>query len=303
MTTRLISATASEIMDMRKEDLKASIKVSEGRIICSENMVIYKPLCDVLTNAEIDRAFGADLILLNFLDVNSPWIAGLNDGDDSFPDYTPDNESIRKLKAYVGRPIGLNLEPVNTNADMMEKRHKIKSGRTVTVDHLRKANALGFDFVCLTGNPKTGVDNAGILEAIKLANQHFDGLILAGKMHSAGVNEKVVDEEMIEKFIDAGADVILVPAVGSVPGFCEEQLTRVVELVHRKNALVMSTIGTSQEGSSSSVIEQMAIRCKICGVDIQHIGDVSQKENIFAMSMAIRGQRHTYNRMASSIKR
>lgn len=65
----------------------------------------------------------------------------------------------------------------------------------------------------------------------------------------------------------------------------------------------MSTIGTSQEGSTKHVIEEIALRNKICGVDIQHIGDVSQKENIFAMSMAIRGQRHTYNRMAQSVRR
>lgn len=43
MKTRLISAKTSEIMAMNKEELKASIKASEGRIICSENMIIYKP--------------------------------------------------------------------------------------------------------------------------------------------------------------------------------------------------------------------------------------------------------------------
>lgn len=303
MKTRLISAKTSEIMAMNKEELKASIKASEGRIICSENMIIYKPLCDILTNAEIDKAFGADLILLNFFDVNAPYIAGLNDGDDSEPDFTPDFDAVKKLKKYVGRPIGLNLEPVNLEADMLENRHTIREGRIATAETLKKASELGFDFVCLTGNPRTGVDHAGILNAIKLAKTHFNGLILAGKMHSAGVNEKIIDEEIIKGYIECGADIVLAPAVGTIQGFDEEQMKKVVVYAHQHGALVMSTIGTSQEGSSTSVIEQMAIRNKICGVDIQHIGDVSQKENIFAMSMALRGQRHTYNRMAQSINR
>lgn len=235
--------------------------------------------------------------------MNAPYIAGLNDGDDSEPDFTPDFDAVKKLKKYVGRPIGLNLEPVNLEADMLENRHTIREGRIATAETLKKASELGFDFVCLTGNPRTGVDHAGILNAIQLAKTHFNGLILAGKMHSAGVNEKIIDEEIIKGYIECGADIVLAPAVGTIQGFDEEQMKKVVIYAHQHGALVMSTIGTSQEGSSTSVIEQMAIRNKICGVDIQHIGDVSQKENIFAMSMALRGQRHTYNRMAQSINR
>ncbi|MEG0359699.1 MAG: haloacid dehalogenase-like hydrolase [Anaerorhabdus sp.] len=300
---RLISAKASEILSMNKEELKNSIKASEGRVICSENMIIYKPLCDVLTNAEVDKAFGADLILLNFFDVTKPYIAGLKDGDDSHPDFTPDPESIKKLKSYVGRPIGLNLEPINVNATMLDNRHEIVEGRTISKENIEKANDLGFDFVCITGNPKTGVDSASILEAVKLAKKHFKGLIMAGKMHSAGVNEEVVDINKIGDYIEAGADIVLAPAVGTIQGFTDENMIKVVKKAHEHNALVMSTIGTSQEGASPTTIEQIAIRNKICGVDIQHIGDVSQKENIFSMSMAIRGQRHTYNRMAQSIHR
>ncbi|CCI85661.1 hypothetical protein FC52_GL000174 [Lactobacillus pasteurii DSM 23907 = CRBIP 24.76] len=70
----------------------------------------------------------------------------------------------------------------------------------------------------------------------------------------------------------------------------------------------MSTIGTSQEGSGSRIIEDIALRNKTCGVDIQHIGDVawgiqSPFENIYPLSRAIRGERHTISRMARSINR
>lgn len=37
---RLISATASEIAKMSREELKQSIKASEGRVVLSENVVL-----------------------------------------------------------------------------------------------------------------------------------------------------------------------------------------------------------------------------------------------------------------------
>jgi hypothetical protein len=102
--------------------------------------------------------------------------------------------------------------------------------------------------------------------------------------------------------------VILVPAVGTVPGLDDQELREIVNLAHSQGALVMSTIGTSQEGSGSSYIEAIAFRNKIIGVDIQHIGDAawgiqSPFENIYALSKAIRGQRHAIQRMARSINR
>lgn len=297
MATRLISAKASEIMKMSKEELLASIKASEGRVVCSECQVLNKPAGDELTFAEIDVAFGADLILLNFLDVFNPKIVGVNESDEV------DEEIVRKLKKLLGRPIGINLEPVNLDVDLMEARDVIVSGRTATEAAFKKANELGVDFICLTGNPKTGVDNATIAEAIKVANKHYDGLIVAGKMHSAGVDEAIIDAETVTKFSEAGADIILLPSYGSVPGVDELMIKECCQIAHKNNVLTMSAIGTSQECSSKATIEQMALVNKVCGVDIQHIGGFSRPENIMAMAIAIRGERHTYNRMAQSINR
>jgi hypothetical protein len=47
---------------------------------------------------------------------------------------------------------------------------------------------------------------------------------------------------------------------------------------------------------------------KMAGADTQHIGDagtigMAVPENITALSMAIRGRRHTWHRMAASLKR
>ena len=299
MGKRLISANASEILAMNAEELKQSIKASEGRVILSENVVIRETIIGDITNSEIARAFGADMILLNCLDVLNPHICGLDCKDDSF---------VKELQRLVGRPIGVNLEPVDLDANMAEDRLEISNGRQANIETIKEIEKLGMNFVCFTGNPGTGVTNSAIEKTIKLAKEHFSGLIIAGKMHGSGVDEPVADIKAIESFIDAGADIILVPAVGTVPGFDESELKEAVKVAHSKGALVLSAIGTSQESSDEDTIKQIAIRNKICGVDIQHIGDagyggVAPYENIFAMSKAIRGVRHTVSMIARSINR
>ena len=57
-----------------------------------------------------------------------------------------------------------------------------------------------------------------------------------------------------------------------------------------------------------NTIKQIALRNKICGVDIQHIGDagyggLAVVDNIYALSNAIRGVRHTVSRLARSVNR
>lgn len=296
---RLISANPSEILNMTAQELKQSIQASEGRVVLSENVVIRETFVGDITNAEIAKAFGADMILLNCLDVFRPEIFGLD---------CKKEQIVHELHRLVGAPIGVNLEPVDLEADMLEEVQVIAAGRQASQTSFEQIEKLGFDFVCLTGNPGTGVSNKEIIDAVKLAKQHFSGLIIAGKMHGAGVSEPVADLQTAEKLLDAGADVILVPAVGTVPAFSDEEMRAVVDLVHSKKGLVLSAIGTSQETSDVDTIKQIALRNKICGVDIQHIGDagyggLAVVDNIYALSNAIRGLRHTVSRLARSVNR
>lgn len=309
MVKRLISADTSDVMQMNGAELKQSIKASEGRVIVSENVVVHEAI-DGLTTSELAAAFGADLILLNALDVLNPVILGLYPGEETLATARPhhDKKSIRRLQELVGRPIGVNLEPVDPDAKMAEDRLEIPKGRRASAETLKEAEQLGLNFIVLTGNPGTGVTNAQIAENVAIAKENFSGMVIAGKMHGAGVDESVVSKEAAAEFLDAGADVLLVPAIGTVPGLDEAELKGIVELAHSRNGLVMSTIGTSQEGSGSGFLENIAIRNKICGVDIQHIGDAawgiqSPFENIYPLSKAIRGERHTIQRMARSINR
>lgn len=299
MVKRLISTNASDILKMTAQELKQSIKASEGRVILSENVAPRQGYIEDITNSEIARAFGADLILLNGLDVLQPKISGLESTGDTI---------IKELRSLVGRPIGVNLEPVDIHANLQEERFELVNGRQANPQTFKRVEELGFDFICLTGNPGTGVSNDEIIKAIEEAKKAFSGLIIAGKMHKAGVDEAIIDIKVTEKLLNAGADIILVPAVGTVPEFNEKDLTEIVKEVHKNGGLVLSAIGTSQESSDPSTIRDIAIRNKICGVDIQHIGDagyagLAPVENIFELSKAIRGHRHTVSMIARSINR
>lgn len=298
MVKRFISSNASEILSMTAPELKQSIKASEGRVILSENVAFKESYIGDVTNAEIARSFGADLILLNGIDIFQPFVAGL-DAEEDF---------VEELHRLVGRPIGINLEPVDSQAQMAGERLIIDEGRQASLATIQRAEELGVDFICLTGNPGTGVTNQAIIDTIRVVKENFSGLLIAGKMHASGVDEPVADLEAIAQFIEAGVDIVLAPAVGSVPGFDEQDLKQIVRLAHQKGALVMSAIGTSQESADEDIVKQMAIRNKICGVDIQHIGDsgygcLAPVENIFAMSKALRGQRHTISMISRSINR
>ena len=298
MVKRFISSNASEILNMTAPELKQSIKASEGRVILSENVAFKESYIGDVTNAEIARSFGADLILLNGIDIFQPFVDGL-DAKEGF---------VQELHRLVGRPIGINLEPVDSQAQMAGERLIIDEGRQASLATIQRAEELGVDFICLTGNPGTGVTNQAIIDTIRVVKENFSGLLIAGKMHASGVDEPVADLEAIAQFIEAGVDIVLAPAVGSVPGFDEQDLKQIVRLAHQKGALVMSAIGTSQESADEDIVKQMAIRNKICGVDIQHIGDsgygcLAPVENIFAMSKALRGQRHTTSMISRSINR
>jgi len=100
----------------------------------------------------------------------------------------------------------------------------------------------------------------------------------------------------------------LVPAPGTLPGMSQQKVASLIECIHSHGALAMTAIGTSQEGADVNTIRQIALMSKMAGADLHHIGDtgyigMALPENIMAYSIAIRGIRHTYTRMARSINR
>ena len=306
MLKRLIDTTAKELTSYNKAELLTAISDSEGRTLAAETIGTVTPMLVNITNAEFVASLGADLIMLNIFDVNDPIIQGL-------PQTSPE-DTIREVKRLTGRMVAINLEPAVIKDGQEESVWNLTTGRQATVENARKAADMGVDMIVLTGNPGVGVDNEAIIQALsRLKETVGDRVILtAGKMHASGIiseaGEKILTEKDVEAFVDAGADVILLPAPGTVPGITMEYAGNLIRKAHEKGALAMTTIGTSQEGADEATIRQIALMCKMAGADIHHIGDsgymgMALPENITAYSVAIRGKRHTYRRMAMSLSR
>lgn len=308
MAKRLLDCTASDFARMTKKELLFAMGASEGRVLACETIGKFTPLVGDVSNAELAAALGGDLILLNIFDVWEPVVQGL-------PDHAPE-DTVRLLKTLTGRPVGINLEPVEQDHTSQVDTHLwgLTEGRKATRENALRAADMGVDFVLLTGNPGVGVTNKAITDSLKVFREAVgDRMILcAGKMHASGsmteAGENIITKEDVRAFADAGADVILLPAPGTVPGVAMEQVRDLVSYAHSLGKLTITAIGTSQEGTDVETIRRIALMCKMTGTDIHHIGDsgftgIAAPENITAYSVVIRGVRHTYRRMAMSIKR
>ncbi|VTR52644.1 Uncharacterised protein [Serratia fonticola] len=109
--------------------------------------------------------------------------------------------------------------------------------------------------VVLTGNPNNGVSNQAIAEALKhIRDEVGDKLVLVtGKMHGAGIvresGSQLITEQDIALFIENGADIVLLPAPGTIPGMSQEKVAELITFTQQQGALAMTAIGTSQEGA------------------------------------------------------
>ena len=304
MSERILDLRPEKLLKLQGNALVESIRMAEGRTILSEMVCPMMSMLYDVSNPELAAGVGADIVLLNLYDVYKPDVFGI----------TPlQGESvIEAVKRLSGRVVGVNLEPVASDPVFMGEKEKLPLGRRATRENARLAYEQGAQLITITGNPKVGVDNQTIQHAIAEIRSELgnDIVIIAGKMHASGIKseaaENIITEQTVEKFLSAGADIILVPAPGSVPGITVEFIKRICEYVHQHGALVMTTIGTSQEGADTQTIKNIALNCKMAGTDIHHIGDAGYAgfaipENILAYSIAIRGRRHTFRRMAMRI--
>ncbi len=306
---RILDCQSSDFEAMTRRELLDAIAGAEGRTVACETIGTIIPMLGDITNAEFAAAMGADILLLNMFDVQQPVIRGL-------PKTEP-SQIIRMLKKLTGRPIGINLEPVEqvlSSQDPAENMWAMTPGRKATLENARAAAEMGVNMILLTGNPGIGVTNKAIVQTLQVFKEALgDRLILAaGKMHASGIlaegAEKIISKADILSFAQAGADIILLPAPGTVPGITMEAVRDLVSYAHSLGCLTITAIGTSQEGADTATIRQIALMCKMTGTDIHHLGDsgyggMALPENIQAYSIAIRGIRHTYRRMAGSINR
>lgn len=287
---RIISCYASDFQkNISREELKHSIISSEGRVIMAQTDVNNECLIKGLTNAELISSFGADMILLKTFDVEKPFINGLEKSENIIYD----------LKRLTGRLIGINLEIIGQNKLQYD-------GPTVLSNStLEKAISFKPDFLCLTAYRNKPENNSeAVLEALKLTRSKYDGLLILNKY--ASIFE--IENDNWQDYVKCGADIITLPMPGSCQGVYVENISKIVEKIKKLGAIVSMSLCTSQEGADTDTIKFIAIQAKQAGADMFDFGDansngIASPENIMALSIAVRGKRHTYFRIAASINR
>ncbi len=305
---RLLDCAASDLVQLDKDALIYAIRASEGRVLVSETIAVTQPLLNNVSNAELAASQGADILLINMFDSENPQIQGLPAGIEPA-------DALRELQRLTGRVIGVNLEAVDPRyAAAHDDIWSMKPGRAATAENARKVVAMGAKIIVLTGNPNNGVSNHALGLAVKAIRDAIgdSAVLITGKMHGAGIvresGSAIITQEDVAWFAEQGADVVLIPAPGTVPGMSQQKVASLIDVAHANGVLAMTAIGTSQEGADVSTVRQIALMSKMAGADLHHIGDtgfmgMALPENIFAYSVAIRGVRHTYTRIARSVLR
>src|SRR5687767_1306192 len=108
MAKRLLDTTARELAAYGRHDLLAAIRGSEGRTLAAEVITPAMAAVYDVSNPELAASMGADLVVLNLLDLQRPAVSAVDVADPA--------DVVREVKRLTGRIIGVNLEPVDPDA-------------------------------------------------------------------------------------------------------------------------------------------------------------------------------------------
>ncbi|MER5813097.1 hypothetical protein ABT143_33780 [Streptomyces sp. NPDC002033] len=287
---RILDLDRDRLAGLRGRSLTRAVAAAEGRTMVAEVFAERAALSPApgsgVHNAELVAAFGADIVILNLIE--RAW-----DGERLRLPELGEFASFTELARAIGRPVGVNLEP----GDVPEIRR-------ARPDTAKRLVDLGAALLCVTANPGTGGSYAAMARVTGelRAGLGDDAAIWSGKMHHAGHPERVTTGRLTA-LVEAGADGVVMPLPGTLPGVTRELAAEAVAAVQDAGAVVMGAIGTSQEGSHIDVVPQLALNAKEAGFDAHHFGDsyipgMCDPELLYAYSVAVRGRRHTWNRMA-----
>lgn len=314
---RLLTSTPKEILSYNSKELLEAIKMSEGRVIVGVARTRGPNICDGVSNAEMCTAFGADIVLVGLYDPKNPYIPGLPSKKAKEPDDTILSQVqadlgrgwiLRDVRELIGCPVGATL--LGTEKTFIDEMEASFTRVPATRENARLLVEQGADIVhfadwlgdvdTVTSTIREIRDEIKDEAILEFARPHGTGLF--GEL----VREELITESEIIEIVRAGADIVGIPAVGTFPGYTVEYTSRLVNAIHKEGALANLYIATSQEGTDIETVRRIGFYSKMTGADMYTISDAGLSEampapeNIMALSIAIRGIRHTYRRMAIS---
>lgn len=261
-------------------ELVQAIVASEGRVIMAEVAAGASPLYGEVTNGELLCAFGCDLLLVKGMNCRTQAIQGC--------------ENLAHFKALTGRLIGVSMEVL---ADP-----SLDDPRACNLSNLALLQEA--DFYCLTAYDKPGVTAERVIDALRQIRAMTDKMILVAKFYASGLAEP----QEYARYVLEGADGVMIPAPASCRGASEEKVACALAAVQAVGGVGITTLSSSQEGADEETVRQIALASKRCGADMYNFGDagvagMADPQALYAFSMAVRGRRHTWVRMAASLAR
>lgn len=331
MSVKFLNDVGKKIIEASRKELVQAIQGASGRVIIGETVTFKQNLIDGVTNIELIKSWGCDMATINHYNPAMPMMPGLpstQEGIEQFFSYwnvdgslgsIPDikkvegsfqssflefgfGRTIGEVKRLAGIPVGMTLEPVTKDSDF-------PISRIASKENAKKGMEQGASYITIISTPSMSEkDFAGCVNNVREGVED-KGLVKAGKMPWGGSFLTKADEfisvKELKELAKAGADVIVLPAPGTVPGLTIDLVKTWVSVIHECGLLAETTIGTSQEGADVAVIQRIAIDSKMTGADLFQIGDSvyggsCSPENVMAFAKAIKGQRHVLRRMAIS---
>jgi hypothetical protein len=301
MVVRVLDATASDFAGMDALDLAESIRIAEGRTLSVEVNCTDQPPVDGVTHAELAAGMGADILLLDRYSPLKPVILGAPEG------VINSQSPLAGLKALIGRPLGINLL-------VGSRIPPEKAGRAFNPEIAAVALEQGADILFLINQPTYGGGLAQMEAAADWVRTNDQGRLMPVAVTSAftppprNLQDVELFGDNIKALVQAGTMGIGLPMPGSKQGWLLDTTARLVDIIHAEGALAWSILTGSVEGSPREVMFSLALQAKMLGFDVHRLDEAGLSgmptpENILAYSLAIRGERHTYRRMALSIRR
>lgn len=299
MVKRILDATASDFLKMNARDLQASIRLAEGRTIAAEAICTYQSPIEGVTHGEIARAMGADMIVLDRYDPLNPIIQGV-------PSHILQYDTLLlAYKKLLGVPIGINMIVADEN--MAESI----GGRLITPAHVDTAAKQGVDLINIYVRPQMGGTHQMMIDAIQtMSQQHGQNvLLIAVPSFSRPAPRTNTDVNLfihdVKQLISAGCHAIALPMPSTKQGWLWKSAQSIIDAIHAEGCLAWLFLTGSVEGASPNTIETLALQAKESGADAYRIDEAGLSgmaipNNIYTFSVAIRGERHTLRRMASS---
>ena len=296
---RILDADSSDLLAMSGAELAESIRLAEGRTIAAEVLCDAASPVEGVSHGELAAAFGADIVTLDRFDPLRPSITAVT---------LPEGEPLRAYARLLGRPVGINLIVAAGDAETA------LGGRAFTPFHAERAAEQGAQILFVYVRPKQGGTHDEMVRRIGAVHRMLgDRVLLVGvpsfslpaPRDPVGVT---AFRDQISSLTEAGCKGVALPMPGSKQGWTAEAAGILTDGIHAAGALSWLFVTHSVEGAQPEVMTALALEAKHVGCDVVRLDEAGlsgmpSPENVFAFSMALRGARHTYRRMAASVLR